>query len=425
MSRMYIAFLLDFFQPPRQKYGLLREIIAECYRPLVEMFNFHQNARFTVSIAKSLVELLTYYDESEIIDRLKQATESGHVELMHTAAYHPILPLLEEQEVRRQIKLDVECKEEAFGVTKRSGFFSPEMCYEDRFIPVFQDLGFRWTVVDDGVMGMHGIEVPDRAILHVGHVAVLMRSSFWSNRIRPSEHSELCLTGKEFIEQLEQEASGRTEDCYRVVALSAETFGHHNKYYEETFLRDMLFALDRSRAVQLCCVSDLLTINSLPHVQKRWEPGGFYFPRCSWATQPEDCQRGDPYPHWSSRSNAIHERLWALTNVILESCRGIDFESPVNQKLRRTLDRAFYCTQYFSASIWFWKPSLIYEGIDLQMRALYRCARLTGNEQALIEGQRIYADLMMEIMREVYRRPETKSIKEAELTLQQEGGLRP
>jgi len=35
MSQMYIAFLLDFFQPPRQKYGLLREIITECYRPLV------------------------------------------------------------------------------------------------------------------------------------------------------------------------------------------------------------------------------------------------------------------------------------------------------------------------------------------------------------------------------------------------------
>ena len=409
MPQMYVAFLLDLFQPSRQKYGLMKEIIAECYRPLVEVFNSHHNARFTLSLANSLAELLIDYSETEVISRLREAVQSGHVELVHTAAYHPILPLMPEQEVRRQIALDIEFKKEHFGVTTRSGILSPEMCHDDRLIPVFEDLGFRWTVIDDRVMGMHGVEIPDRAILHVSDIAVLMRSSFWSNKILQKDGAGRYLTGKEFIGQLEQEAAGRAEDGYRIIAMSGETFGHHIKYYEETFLRDMLFALERSHAVRLCCVSDLLQVGSLPHVQKPRETGrGFeYFPLSSWATQPEDCQRGDPYPLWKSRGNPIHEQLWDLTNLVLDSCQGIDFDNPANKELRRALDSAFYSTQYYWASIWFWKPRLIYEGIDLQMRALYQCARLPRNRQVvnqvLDEGQRIYARLMWEIYQRAQR----------------------
>lgn len=178
MAHTYIAFVLDFFQPSRQKYSVMKEIIADCYRPLVEVFNAQRNARFTVSLAKSVVEMLSDYGDNDVIDRLNQAVKSGHVELIHTAAYHSILPLLPEREVQRQIELDIDFKEEHFALATRSGVLSPEMGYDDRLIPIFQAMGFRWTVIDDSVMGMHGIEIPDRSILHVDDFAVLMRSSY-------------------------------------------------------------------------------------------------------------------------------------------------------------------------------------------------------------------------------------------------------
>ena len=88
--------------------------------------------------------------------------------------------------------------------------------------------------------------------------------------------------------------------------------------------------------------------------------------------------------------------IWNANSVI-------DFhnvESDSNNELtllRALLDRSFYSTQYFWASIWFWNPERIYEGIDLQMRTLYLCASLTDNYDLLEAGRDLYTQLMWEI----------------------------
>jgi hypothetical protein len=307
-----------------------------------------------------------------------------------------------EREVRRQIELDIKFKLEHFGLLKLSGLFSPEMCYHDRLVPLYQAMGFHWTVIDDQVAETNGISVPAQEIFQVNGFSVLMRSAWWSDKVRRADHEGERLTGRKFVDQMGNEIAGKDHDCYKIIALSGETFGHHVKYYQETFLREMLFALRHRENVRLCLVSDLLNINSLHKCEKQKEIGkGFaYFPPSSWATQADDYRRGDPYPHWCSRGNPIHEKLWQLTGLILSSCEGISFEDNANHDLRKLLDRAFYSTQYFWASIWFWEPERaeqIYEGIDLQMRALYMCAELTQNARLLKEGEDLYTQLMWEI----------------------------
>jgi hypothetical protein len=353
-------------------------------------------------MSNSLVDLLLKCGESRVIEELKGAVEGGKVELIHTGAYHPIFPLLPEDEIRRQIELDAEFKAIHFGLTARTGILSPELCYDDQLLPVFRNLGFRWTVIDDRVMEMNGVAVPDSAIWRVADFAVFMRSSFWSDRIRRADVGGRHLTGRQFVDDLRREALSKDRDCYKIICLSAETFGHHVSFYEETFLRDMLFALEECGDVRLCQVSDLLKTTSLGGEEKQRENSRTfeYFPPSSWATQPEDYGRGDFYPHWKSSGNRIHERLWSLTQTILDSCRSIDFDNGANHELRSLLDRGFYSTQYYWASVWFWTPELIYVGIDQQMRALYKCVELTGNRRLLKEGGRIYADLMWEIYKE-------------------------
>jgi hypothetical protein len=61
------------------------------------------------------------------------------------------------------------------------------------------------------------------------------------------------------------------------------------------------------------------------------------------------------------------------------------------------LDEAFYSETYFFASVWFWKPDLIYRGIDVQMRVLYKYFQLTKNRKVFAQGQQIYVELMREI----------------------------
>jgi hypothetical protein len=396
---MYLAFLLDFFQPPAQSYDVIDQITRECYLPLVELFNCDLNPRFTVSLANSLGFLFEEYGKDEVTRELRRAIENGKAELVNSGSSHPIFPLIPEQEVRRQIGLDIEFKRANLGVSRTAGIFSPELCYDDNLVDLYRDMRFTWTLVDDQVMAMNGIPVPEEYVFQIADLAVLMRNSFWSERIRRPKDTGWRWTGKEFVEYLDAEAAQRTEDCYRIIALAGETFGHHLKYYQETFLRDMLFALKGCESVRLLTISELLTVSSLPKVAKAREQGKkfAYFPRCSWATRPEDYQRGDFYPHWQSKGNAVHAGLWELSGLILEACRDIDFENDANNKLRVLLDGAFYSTQYYWASLWFWRPERIYEGIDGQMRALYACARLTRNSALLESGKRVYTRLMWEI----------------------------
>ena len=400
MAKLYVAFLLDLFQPSTQSSSIIDEVARECYQPLVDLFNSKPNAKFTVSLANSVAKLLVNQGENEIIDGFTKAVEDCKIEMIHTGAYHPIFPLIQEREVRRQIELDMEFKSNHFGLKNKSGICPPELCYDDKLLPLYKDLGFSWTVIDDCVMAINGITPPAHEILHVDGVAVFMRSTLWSNWIR--DEATKHLTGREFVRRLEDEVAEQDKDSYKLIAISGETFGHHVKYYQETFLRDMLCNLAKSESVQLCLVSELLDKPSLSKVDKMQEHGKDfkYFPPCSWATQEDDYLLKNYYPHWKSPGNRIHENLWMLTNLILETSQEIDFSNNLHNELRELLDRAFYSTQYFWASIWFWKPSEIYTGIDNQMRALYQCAALTNNLSFLTEGQMIYTKLMWEILTE-------------------------
>lgn len=399
MGRLHLAFVLDFFQPSQQPYRLIEQITQECYRPLVDIFNSHANAAFTISMAQSLANLLEEGDGKDVLQALRRAVEHDTIELVHTAAYRPILPLLPDQEVRRQIELDVQLKSDRFGLTARAGVLLPELAYHDKLVPLLQNLGFHWTLVDDSVMGANAVAVPDRQLLCVSGFAVLMRSSFWSDQIRNSGPDGQHLTGREFVDLLRREAHASENDCYKIVALSAETFGHHINYYDETFLRDMLLSLECCPSVRLCRVSELLDTKTLEKAEKHPESARDfqYFPPCSWGTLARDYEHGAPYPHWCYRGNPVHEKLWELTNLILECSQRIDFSNAANRDLRESLDRAFYSSQYYWASFLFWKPDLIYQGIDRQMRVLYRCVEVTHSPRLLRQGGQLYADLMWEI----------------------------
>lgn len=398
MSRTYVAFLLDFFQHSTQRYTVIEQVARECYRPLINIINSHPKARFSMSLSNSLADLLVEFDHSDVLAGVRAGIESGHIELVHTGAYHPIFPLLPEREVRWQIRLDMEFKARTFGRIRRAGIWSPEMCYEDKLIAIYKDLGFQWTAADDCVPYFKRIQVPNDKVLCVSDFAVLLRSSMWSEKVRS------ILKGRDFVEQLASEASNRETDCYKLISLSAETFGHHIKYYEETFIRDMLLTLDSSPAVELCTVSDLLQHFPRASLQTSTDISFQYLPASSWATDAAAYSRGDSYPHWKSNGNCIHDALWSLTNLILTAAEPIDFDGDTNSSLRQMLDRAFYSTQYYWASVWFFDPKLIFEGLRLQMRALYKCAEVTHNPELIDRGAKIYALLMREIAKEEHRR---------------------
>lgn len=413
MPSMHIAFVLELYQPPTQDFKTLNRINNECYVPLAELLVTDPRPRITLSVTSSLIKLLDDFGLSKpALTHWHEGIRHGNIELAHSGAYHSVFPLLSDNEVRRQLVLDVEAKKKAFQLSETRGVLPPELCYRDSLIPVFRDLGFSWTLVDDKLMVPLEIPVPTQNIYTCNGIALLLRSSLWSDRIRRPREYHQRWTGRGFLQEMQRELEDEGQDCYKVIMLPGETFGHHIRYFQEIFLRDMFYALEDFPDIRLCTVSDLLANPAIARVEREsQEQDDFiYFPPSSISTWPEDWGRQDPYPHFHSRGNPIHERLWRLTDLILEVTERLDFEQPTFERLRQLLDTAFYSGQYYHASLWFWDKSHIFEGIDRQMRALYEYHHITGDEGPLREGQELYTELMGEIRLRDER--ERKSVKD-------------
>ena len=404
---------LDFFQPATQYPSVIDKITDECYQPLIDFFNTKKNAKFSVSVSNSLIELLQAQGKEQIITGLKEAIVNRKIEMLHTGAHHSIFPLIPETEVKHQINLDLDIKKKLFGNINKTGIFSPELCYSDKLLPLYNDLNFQWTVIDDEVMRMNGITSPLHEIFCVNSFGIFMRSRLWSDKVKNKE----IRNGEEFVRELENEFEklDQSKNYYKIITLSGETFGHHISFYQETFLRDMCCSLSRSPTVELCLISDLWDKIPLRKVEKTQEQGKEfeYFPSCSYGTQQADYQHGDYYPHWKSSGNPVHDNLWKLSNLIMNASQEIfakaDKQEIVLSKtnhdsLRKQLDRAFYSTQYSHASIWDWKPNEVYRGIDTQMQVFYLCAEIINTSEFLREGESIYTQLMWNIFEEDYNR---------------------
>src|SRR5581483_9544072 len=103
MGVIYWAPLLHFYQPPMQIPEVLRKVVDESYRPLIDVFRQYPYAKVTVNINGVLTEMLYESGYEDVIDGLRSLSEAGTLEFVGSGKYHPILPLLPDAEIRRQI----------------------------------------------------------------------------------------------------------------------------------------------------------------------------------------------------------------------------------------------------------------------------------------------------------------------------------
>src|SRR5689334_5295921 len=125
---MIWANFLHFYQPPTQKSFWVKKITTESYRRLVEGLLAHPHAKVTININGVLDELLDQNGEHDVLRGLRQLLERGQIELTASAKYHPLLPMLSDDEIIRQIELNNETHKKYFGPAYQpKGFFPPEM----------------------------------------------------------------------------------------------------------------------------------------------------------------------------------------------------------------------------------------------------------------------------------------------------------
>ena len=368
-QQKHIAFLLHFYQPYWQDKNVLGQINAECYRPLFENFLADSRLRLTLNINYSLLWLLREYGSRKTIDLASGVVASAGFELTGTAAYHPILPLIPAAERRRQIFLNNRGVANVLGVTPGPGFFPPEMAFSPEIVPdIAREHG--WAVIDDAVFSHPGFygHAPCKFIPSIGGFPVIMRSGFWSNRLAFNPGRE---SAKSFVENMRQglerwfNEQERTEggsadsrgNGYLVIALDAETFGHHLQNYHQ-YLFEILFAIREKPDMRLATISELVA--RFPKFPADIPPG-------SWSTGNHHVGEGAWYPLWNHPRNRCHRLLWLIIKKVWLALDEKDAEC------RRLADKIINSCQFWHLSSEHWNPGLALKTMPGILAYFYHC----------------------------------------------------
>ncbi|HYM15685.1 MAG TPA: hypothetical protein VEZ14_09005 [Dehalococcoidia bacterium] len=402
MSTIYWASLLHFYQPPIQIPEVLRKVVAESYRPLIDVFRGQPHARVSVNINGVLTEMLYESGYQDVIDGLKELAGNGQLEFVGSAKYHAILPLIDEDEQRRQIRRNHLTNRHFFGdLYQPRGFFPPEMCYDRSFLDPMIDFGHEWVI-------MSGVGCPaawptsrvHRALSHDGHeTAVIFRDDVLSNKISFQD-----MDGRAFIDHL-RSAYGKQDDMYIVTAMDAETFGHHIENWDQLFLAEAYEAVTpldhvvqpRSLATSTRALltmteqqgDDRVVSVKVSDVVDRFPRGETVEPRpSSWSTTHDDLDRGIPYPLWQAPGNYIHRLQWEHVEIMGELVRTAQdaADGAVSKRhaeiARGLMDPALHSCQFWWASRRpHWDVNMIARGLDQQAGAVlnaYRAINLSG-----------------------------------------------
>lgn len=405
MATIYWGSLLHFYQPPIQIPEVLRKVVDESYRPLIDVFKQQPHAKASVNINGVLTEMLFESGYQDVIDGLRELAEGGQIEFVGSAKYHAILPLINESEQRRQIRRNHLTNRHFFGdAYQPRGFFPPEMCYDRSILGPVIDFGHQWLIMSgvacNAPWPVHNVY---RAKSAGGEeIAVIFRDDVLSNRISFQD-----IDGRGFIDHLKASHPDGDGDMYIVTAMDAETFGHHIENWDQLFLAEAYEAVQPYQSVQQArslaqSTRRLLTMTgetpevaehvvscTVSEIVQQMPRGDDIEPRAaSWSTTQDDLNAGVPYPLWKAPGNYIHKLQWEHVDIALELVgKAQDVADNATSQRHAEIARGLMDPALHSCQFWWaskrphWDINMITRGMDQQTDVVvnaFRAINLSG-----------------------------------------------
>ncbi|MFX1496534.1 MAG: hypothetical protein ACFFBH_03300 [Promethearchaeota archaeon] len=356
---VYFAFLFHIYQPPVQIPQVIKQIVNESYKPIIKALENHTYAKITLNINGTLTEQLHDFGYDDLIQSIIMGANRGQIEFTGSAKFHPILPLIPEQEIRRQIKLNNETNRYFFGklYTPR-GFFPPEMAISEEVFKVVKKLGFDWVILS-GIANILPDFPTNYISLHKNGLKLIFRDDYISIDCAFNKINNVDT----FINRLKYKNSN--EDMYIILAFDGETLGHHVKGAIDDFLIPLFETLPQRQDIKICTVSEI--VDRFPKRTKQ-------VPRVSsWSTMPYDLAHDVPFPLWFDPNNEIHREqhrffMYALTliNLSTKYRDSMDEEKKkIFENARNLLDRGIYsCQQWWASQKPWYNPDMILRGLN-------------------------------------------------------------
>ncbi len=357
------------YQPPEWNAEIVRRVSVQAYRPLVDILQRHPEIKITLNLTGSLTEQLAALGMEDVLLGLKELLERGQIELVGSAMYHPILPLLPTDEVRRQIHLQHELHRRVFGdAYQPKGFYPPEMAFAPWLEPLLLELGYEWVILDEiAATGVVGSVDFQRRYTTASGLGVVLRnrpmSDFLSFRASVDRGAEAWKT-------LSDDPRSHTE---LVTAMDGENLGHHRAGVER--LWETLVTHPQTTSSTISEYRASLSTESVLTIHPS-----------SWSSQERELSGDVPFGLWNHPSNPVHKLQWQLTHAVIAGVRrGVN--DPNWAAARLLLDQALTSDKYWwaSASPW-WDLTIVLRESQRIADVIRPLASLPADDRGVVAG---------------------------------------
>lgn len=343
------AFFLHFYQPYNQQLDILERIVNESYRKVIGGLSYNPKAKITININAGLTELLAKNGYLDVIENIKSFAQAGQIEFTGGVKYHPFLPLLPRDEIKRQIELNEETNKKYFGSAwKPQGFFSPELAYNKRVAKVAKDFGFKWILAEE----LASFQKQDFKEIYNIKGLDDFKVIFRDKRISVLILSAISRSVRTLVEDVGKQEFKKKR--YLLTVMDAETFGHHRPGLE-----NFLFQIYKDKKINKVFISDLIKEFGVDKEISLRDS--------TWSSEEQDFWLGKEKQHsftlWSHPENPIHKLQWEFTYFVIELVKKIDIKTSFYKEVREKLDKALQSDQYWwaSAKPW-WSLEMIEQG---------------------------------------------------------------
>ncbi len=293
MKLTWINFL-HLYQPANADAHVIKEATEQSYYRIIRAIEEHSRIKFNLNINGCLFlrwEDLGYQD---LIKRIGKLIKKGKIELTGTACYHPIIPLIPEKEVKRQVKENEKILQKHFGKNfKPKGFFFPEMAYSPTAARIVKSMGYEWIILDE--MAVDG-KINNHDFNQVYYdknsgLKIVIRSRKISNSYVPEAVTEILNNIKK----------NRAPVCDKIITTVTDGELYGLRYVDPTAVFEKLL---KNKQLETLTISEFIKkhksaveIKPLPH---------------SWATSEKELQKGQYFNLWQEKTNVIQKKLWQL-----------------------------------------------------------------------------------------------------------------
>ncbi len=349
---LWINFL-HLYQPANSDAYKIEEANDLSYKRVVEALLKNKNIKFTFNISGCLVERLVELKQFDLIKKLNILLERRQIELVGSAAYHALLPLIDEKEIIWQIIEQERIIKKYFPKAKLRGFFLPEMAYSSEVAKIIKKNGYEWLIVDEiSYSGKENIDFNEVYIDKKSELKIVFRSRKFSNSYVPEKIIELS-------------AKEGNKNKVIITATDGELYGLRHNDHKKIFEKSLKIG-----GFKTMLISD--------YVKKNRDNKKVSLRDSNWESTEKYLKDKKPFHLWYNNSNKIQLKLWdfvSLTTKLINKYKKDQNHHWARWHFVRGLAS---CTFWWASAYDFkhnfgpraWSPDEIERGIDEFIRAI-------------------------------------------------------